>query len=438
MEKMVMEISSIAIERTQAAILYTRMPNESATNSYSPSNASQPNTLTANDEHSNHSSVFPSTASQSNTVLSANDEDSIRESSLPHGKMDSDTKRRILASKGKMPRFLFRGWRNSEQHASGGDTHLNTTDKIVPHAFHFKNVTRERTIYDMSLDTLQQQALDHLHTEKRNFSTQFSSWASSLKVALYFGSRPKSEICNQCKNLLSRMSGETLTNYTQRFLGHISIVDTAMIGSKNVFVYVPSLDWLSGECRRYKHEYLAHGVIERRGLKAILLQTVVNGGIPDSRYSGIAPAVRASPPRHIESYPAITEQELRDALRVAELYGGDFVVPVAVAILCQKTRESALWRSGDIPGLGMVAEALKDYNIPLDWCRTVNILTDAVDSGGYGDVDQMIMLLRALLHPRRGQRARIRNRQLEAVLPEVGEPPDDRRNVSQIELQIER
>lgn len=33
------------------------------------------------------------------------------------------------------PRFLFRRSCNSEHHASGGDTHLNAKDKVVPHAF---------------------------------------------------------------------------------------------------------------------------------------------------------------------------------------------------------------------------------------------------------------------------------------------------------------
>ena len=191
---------------------------------------------------------------------------------------------------------------------------------------------------------------------------------------------------------------------------HISIVDTTLIGNQNVFVYVPSLVWLHADCGIYKWEYLAHGIIKGSSHKAMPVKHFLNvGGIPKSIFSGLSPAVVASPRRHINSNPTITEQELRGAMTVAEAYGGDFVVPVTVAILCQQTRDHELWRSGNIPGLSMVADALKDHNIPEDWCANADILTDVVDSGGYGDVDQMVRLLRALLHYRYGKGARVRS-----------------------------
>jgi hypothetical protein len=268
----------------------------------------------------------------------------------------------------------------------------------------------------MNLDTFRQQALDHLGTGMKNFSTQFSSWASSLKVVIYVCKRPYREICKHC---------------------HISMVDSTLMSTQNVFVYVPSLEWLAVGCKGYKHEYLAHGVIEGGAPKAVPLKVVVGARIPESSYRGLSPAVVTSPSRHIEFYPAITEQELRNALSVAELYGGDFVVPVAVVILCQKTRDIDLWRKGNIPDLSIVAEALSDYNVPLDWCRTANILTDVVDSGGYGDVDQMILLLRALLHHRRGKGARFAIDSMEQSCPRLEACLVDERKILRQCLEIE-
>jgi hypothetical protein len=189
-------------------------------------------------------------------------------------------------------------------------------------------------------------------------------------------------------------------------------VDTTLIGNQNVFVYVPSLRRMHPDCTIYEHEYLAHGVIESAAHKAVALKHLVDIGLPFDNLYGLYPKITASPHRHISRNPVITEQELRDALAVAERYGGDFVVPVTVAILCQKKRDDQLWQSGNIPRLNMVAEALEYHNIPEDWRTNVDILTDIVESGGYGDVDQMFRLLRALLHYRYGKGARTGARQL--------------------------
>ena len=365
METVATHLSRMDIFKASSTILDAHFPNDVVESTYCPSTVSDTETMSMDDD----------------------EEEFARVALLPPGRMDVETKKKVLASQRKTPRFLFRGWCNSKWHPSGGDQRLNTKTAITPRAFLLKELPDEQTIYDLSFAELHVQALSHLQTQ--NFSTQLSSWASSLKVALFFGAKPGRFICDDC---------------------HISIIDTALIGNQNVFLYVPSLEWLSAFCRTYRWEYLAHGVIKGPAHKAIPLKYFINiGGLPERIFGGLSPAVVASPRRLVSSNPAITAQELQGALRVAEAYGGDFVVPVTVAILCQQTRDDELWRSGSIPGLSMVADALKDHNIPQDWCTNADILTDVVDSGGYGDVDQMIRLLRALLHYRHGKGARVRS-----------------------------
>lgn len=274
----------------------------------------------------------PSEVSDGDALLTANDETAIREILLPPGAMDNDTKNRVLAAQRRTPRFLFQGWCASEAHPSGGDPALNTVESIKPFAFYFNRKPETTTLYDLSLKDFRSLTQSHLRTSL--CESQFSSWASSLQVAIYYGgSRCRKWGCKGC---------------------HISIVDIKMLKSQRVFVHVPSLTWLDPHNTMYPHEYLARGVISSPAHKAIPLTAFNDIGIPIS--NNYAPQLHIGPSVHrpIESYAVITVEEVRNALSVAKLYGGDFVVPVVAAILSLQKRDSCLWRCGNIKSLEMI------------------------------------------------------------------------------------
>jgi hypothetical protein len=182
-----------------------------------------------------------------------------------------------------------------------------------------------------------------------------------------------------------------------------------MLKTQNVFVHVPSIAWLNPNYTGYPHEYLAHGVISGPAHKAMPLSAFNDIGLPFDENSGHDLWIRPSVHRLHEYHAPISISEVQNALNVAKMYGGEFVAPVMAAILTLKKRDSCPWRYGNIEGLEMITNALKEYNIPDDWCTDADILTDIVDSGGYGEVEQMIRLLRALLNYRHGKGARVRS-----------------------------
>jgi hypothetical protein len=118
-DRIVKKVSSMAVSHITADILHAKFPNDSATASYNPSSIS---------EHE--------------TILTADDEDFITNALLPPGSMSNDIKKEVLASQRKTPRFLFRGLCNSKAHASGGHYQLNSKVAITPRAFFFKVVPR--------------------------------------------------------------------------------------------------------------------------------------------------------------------------------------------------------------------------------------------------------------------------------------------------------
>lgn len=88
------------------------------------------------------------------------------------------------------------------------------------------------------------------------------------------------------------------------------------------------------------------------------------------------------------------------------------MVPVTLALLCLTHRCGDLWRCSNITELRTVLEGLQDCKIPSSWCGEASILTDVVFTEGYGELAQMIQLLRALVDQMhgRGDRGRSRSR----------------------------
>lgn len=317
---------------------------------------------------------------------------------LPPGRMDDETKRKVMDARRKTPRFLFRSWDNS-RYPSGGHHGLNTPAAITPLAFKKNTVPADTTIFDLNSSELQDMTSAHL-TGKYHPQTQFSSWASSLQVAFHF----------------VRAGADC----------YISVIDAQQLAEKNVILHVPLMKFL-GPLYGYDHEYLAHGIIEGSAHKAVPLKAFNDIGVGLSRAwkTNITPRRSCVP----NAFPEITVAELRAAMKVAKRYGDDFVVAVALAILCQKQRDGDLWRCGNIKELNMIALGLKDYKIPEDWCQELSILTDIVYTrNGYGDVEQMVHLLRSLLNYWLGKQARSRSRSAFRD-PDAPEPQERKKNV---------
>lgn len=140
-----------------------------------------------------------------------------------------------------MPRFLFRVFGRG----SGGDNRgiLNNVGKITAHGF-ARGRSGHSSAFDIPEQELAAMVQGHLRVEK-NSNDEFSSWATTLEVALWF----------------RRDKGEA-----QEF-DHLAIIDTKLI--KNDKFHVHQL-WRAGYFDNYSHfiypsEYLVHGIVEGPG-----------------------------------------------------------------------------------------------------------------------------------------------------------------------------
>lgn len=297
--------------------------------------------------------------------------------SLPQGRMDDETKRNLLEAQRYTPRYLFRGWRNGYA-PSGGRVGLNTVDAITPSAYFKNRKAGASTIYDLTKDQLQDMCRNHLSTIP--LETQLSSWASSLQVAMYF---------------------------TQSMPGsHISIIDTRALRDQNIIVHVPKLTFLRVHDGSYPHEYLAHGVIDGPAHKAVPLEAFTRIGMRGP-FNTASPMYNISEPSWNALKQQITAKMIKDAKIVADRYGSRFGTAVLIAIICYKQRSADLWRSGiGSHDLALITSAISEYKVPQRLCADDTILRDIVYTENYGDVEQMIRLLRAVVDWRHGKGAR--------------------------------
>lgn len=292
---------------------------------------------------------------------------------LPKGPMDIATKRQLLEAGKGIPRYLFRVWRNVEP-PSGGFIGLNTVEAITPRAFFSLKSKPNKVIYDLSRQELEAMCWNHL-TGVHGY-TEFSSWASSLAVALHFVRRAQAE---------------------DHF---ISIIDTNEFA--NPIFHVPSLAPILG-MSHWDHEYLAYGVITGTSHRAVPLQALLNIGITLPQTS-----IRTIPGTEPGRIVVISTTELENAQLVAQLYGEKFGAAVMIAILCLKKRDRFLWRDGTHGVAEIINENLLQagFEVPQDLCADVSILTDEVYTIDFGEVEQMIRMLRAIVDLRYGRGAR--------------------------------
>ncbi|KAK5127945.1 hypothetical protein LTR85_005062 [Meristemomyces frigidus] len=297
---------------------------------------------------------------------------------LPRGAMDEATKRQLQQAAMRTPRYLFRAWSDTVR-PSGGYSGLDTVKAITPLAFDKRHNCGKASIYEHTRASLAIMGTQHLHGQF--VSTEFSSWGASLQVAFHFAQG--------------------------RADAHISVIDTTKLPKRNVVLHVPSLRSLGVAFYGYDWEYLAHGVITGPALSVVPLSAFANIGLP--RHLGIHGLLRASPCSS-KGYPAITKAEVKQARKVADQYGPQFRVAVTLAILCLKQRCGDFWDCGNIKNLQVVAEGVQDCRIPEHWCKDKSIFTDVVHTKGYGEIKQMIYLLRALVDYCHGKGARGRSR----------------------------
>ncbi|KAK3718119.1 hypothetical protein LTR37_005234 [Vermiconidia calcicola] len=210
-----------------------------------------------------------------------------------------------------------------------------------------------------------------------------------------------------------------------------------MLGHRNVIIHVPELRRAVGVLDgAYDHEYLAHGIISGPAHRAVPLQVFLNNGLsrwtPMLEHSG-EERCNGRTSRH----PPITAIDIKRAKRIGTKYGHDFAVPVTVAVLCARRRDTCFWKCGKIRNFNSIARALSQCTIPQDWCEDLTILTNIVYTKGYGEVGKMIHLLEALLDFHHGKGARRRNLALtEGSFVEINDPEsleDDDANVGENE-----
>lgn len=243
----------------------------------------------------------------------------------------------------------------------------------------------------MSREELSTMCTIHLRTRKPDtFYTEFSSWAASIDVALFF------------------IRGRERTAY-------ISVIDTKelLANPTNVIVHVPRLAPL-GVPYGYHWEYLAHGVISSSTAhKAIPVSTFMNAGVSCQYGFGLR---MAEPLIH-----PLSDLEIRSAVTVATQYrlgeedspDHKFGVVIMLAILCLKKRDLTLWR--DKHEARKIAVILDEhivragFDVPLSWyAEDTALVMDAVYLANFGEVEQLIHMLQAIAKLRHGRGSRTR------------------------------
>lgn len=154
----------------------------------------------------------------------------------------------------------------------------------------------------------------------------------------------------------------------------------------------------------FPHEYLAHGVITGPAHKALPFKVFCDAGINFK--------IRCGPPismRH-PVLEKITPQAMETARRIGDQYGGDFALPMCLAVVCREKRDPMLFRNG-VQELDIVLKGIADLPIPQKCSSDKAIQPDAEYVERSGDVEQLCRLMRALLeHPQANRQPKKRSR----------------------------
>lgn len=282
---------------------------------------------------------------------------------------------------------------------SGGNAKLNTTEKVIPHAF-FKGVGH-KSLYDMSVQEFVDNTTGHLHGLCSPIS-EFSSWSASPRFVFHYAT-------------------------SKRTSAHIAVIDTQGLqaSGKNVMFHVPALQPIFGipaarrysSYKQYNWEYLVHGVVEGKHYKAVSFQSLCSNGLTTHlpALKGVVHAW-ASDLFHLSgSIAPITSQELQELAKIAKLFGAesDMFAGLMIALLCCKKRTGM--------GTGLNKNELDELlqylggrdRIPYDWCDSL-LLRGGIYDPRYEDNEQMVNVMRSLSNYcwGKGARARLAHRNL--------------------------
>ncbi|KAF9701835.1 hypothetical protein EKO04_001080 [Ascochyta lentis] len=254
-----------------------------------------------------------------------------------------------------VPRYLFRAWSNRS--GGGPECSINSTAEIVPRGF-MPRTDEQGGFYEMPERLLRDCAQKHF--SHRKVLTGYSSWAASLHLVLCYAS-----------------SMDAASD------PHVAVMETHDLDSE---VLVWQCPHLLGEG---EEEYLAWGCVRGRGYKAVCLK--------DLRKRGVIILV-----------PQLGNGSFRDTDEpfqfedVALLFGKLFL-PVFAALLCLQPRPWLEKSGGNclskvfaeklaiVINRAGAADSLNDIRLD-NWLRP-----DTVDTAGFPEVRQWIVLQRALV-----------------------------------------
>lgn len=206
-----------------------------------------------------------------------------------------------------VPRILLRGWHPGTAAAALG---LNTARGIIPFAWQCllpasnTRASREPPSLPSRLTELSKAAVTALaqgHVGSEEFLTPFTSWTADVSTAVFFA----------------------VGSYTGRFVqwemndepGYIAVVDSS---HSRPIIHVPDLGWVS-----LPQEYLIYGPVAE-GLRVVSISTIRS--TLNCQHWPFCHSVRREP-------HAVTEEEIRDSVRVGLLFLGPAEKHVDVAIV---------------------------------------------------------------------------------------------------------
>jgi hypothetical protein len=236
----------------------------------------------------------------------------------------------------------------------------------VPHAYlpQFGS-TGHDSMYELSRGTVKKMITQHLRFKWPPI-TEFSSWAASLSVALYF-SNGRSD-------------------------SWIAVVDTQQLPKSTRIYFTPTLKSVLG-CEGFDWEYLAHGKVSGTGYTCVPFQGLVDLGVNKLLDKTYYPGCR------LRLDTPLNAETIVLAKCLAEKFGRpDFTLIMTVTLLCARGRG---WSSADgIPA----ADVETIYNCLQGGHSVVSIprensLTalNTVYTQRYQDVELTMLLLRALV-----------------------------------------
>ncbi|THX16503.1 hypothetical protein D6D13_01288 [Aureobasidium pullulans] len=293
------------------------------------------------------------------------------------------------------PRYLFRVWSSN----SGGDSTLNTTSAVTPHAFAPDYNTGHNSIFEMKSKWFIKNLIGHFRAQR--IPSEFSSWTASpvfaIRVAFHFAERKRPNV-------------------------HIAIVDTEKLKDTNMILSVLSTEPVFRShspdhvemILDIEYEYLIHGVVDGEAYKAVALTALSECGLSDY-FSGMrgdpAPYSNWIGRHRIFKLPGpampLSPTEAKSLLNIAGLYGKPSHIPFFVALVCCKLRPGLLTKP-DLSEINKIIKLLGGHNQIPDWSASRGVFCNNIYYLKYDDGRQMQIIMRALNYYCLGRGARYR------------------------------